>query len=197
MGAVIFVSGFPRCGSSMTMQMLHAAGIKCVGAFPDFEDERMGIAAPMAGRLSLLAEGGAIKRLEPSLVKVPPDCDFVTIWLDRDPVQQAKSQAGMIAALHGLAPFGRSAVRKIASSLQRDRQAALTAISHRPLLLTAFEDVLSDPAREARRIADFLGPVAGSKIFDQRAMAGAVLARTPAARGDMHIEAHLLRQVPS
>ncbi|MHB8286386.1 MAG: hypothetical protein ACYDD1_17175 [Caulobacteraceae bacterium] len=33
----IIVSGLGRCGSSLTMQMLNAAGVHCVGSFPSFE----------------------------------------------------------------------------------------------------------------------------------------------------------------
>lgn len=33
----IFVSGLGRCGSSMTMQMLDAAGIPCIGDYPAYE----------------------------------------------------------------------------------------------------------------------------------------------------------------
>jgi hypothetical protein len=40
---VIVVAGLGRCGTSLVMQMLAAAGLPCVGSFPDFEDDRTGI----------------------------------------------------------------------------------------------------------------------------------------------------------
>jgi hypothetical protein len=37
----VIVAGFGRCGSSLTMTMLHAAGIPCIGTPPDFEVNQM------------------------------------------------------------------------------------------------------------------------------------------------------------
>jgi hypothetical protein len=92
---IVAVTGFQRCGSSMTMRMLDAGG------FPILEDatpggyEHPGLIPHRIADLATLAPGKAVKILEPIYYQDHadgfPDAAWAWIWLDRNPSQQAKS----------------------------------------------------------------------------------------------------------
>ena len=85
---ITVVAGFGRCGSSLVMQMLAAGGMRTpYSSFPSYEIPH-GIKVLM-GELY----GGAVKILDPHVHQPPKGHVYRFIWLDRDPVQQAKSMA--------------------------------------------------------------------------------------------------------
>ena len=111
----VLVVGLGRCGSSLTMQMLAAGGMPVHGKAPTYEVEEA-----MVGRMDrawLAAQRGAIKVLEPkrmpSLVLDHPG--NAIIWLDRDPDQQAKSQAKFLHLVADTPKLSRKAVRGLAA----------------------------------------------------------------------------------
>src|SRR5271163_1780808 len=90
----VVVTGFGRCGSSLVMQMLHAAGFPVTGEYPSFECEEyhFGGVAPPAGASKIL-------NLD---CEAPPGGPYRWIWLDRNPAQQVKSQAKLLRELGGV-----------------------------------------------------------------------------------------------
>lgn len=155
----IGVAGLGRCGSSLTLQMLDAAGVPTVGSFPSYEDD---------DRLAELTwhqafEGRAFKLIDPHRwVALPPKLDLL-IWLDRDPSEQAASQYKFahFFASGGQIDIGSRAQRKaMAGILRRDHaraNKALAAVPTAARLDLTFEGLLRAPKDALVAIADRLG----------------------------------------
>lgn len=160
---ITIVCGFGRCGTSMVMQMLVAAGMPPSGGqWPAFEDDRLlsqriGENMPILPLLTALQPPVALKILDPQLFAWPPVAQVRFIWIDRDPRQQALSQLKFISMIQGLEFGGRAGVRAMAASLRRDRPRARARIRRLgPLLTLQFEEILIRPAATAARIMDFI-----------------------------------------
>lgn len=93
---VLFVTGLGRCGTTMVMQMLQAAGVPCAGTYPAFEDVPV---TPSAVDHEWLAQqaGRAVKWIDPTVTRVR-HANGAAIFLSRDPAEQAKSQLKMLGA---------------------------------------------------------------------------------------------------
>ena len=173
---IVVVCGLGRCGTSLLMQMLSAAKMKCAGAAPAFEDNHTRGPLIDPHWFSALA-GGA-----------------VMIWLDRDPGQQARSQAKMLRMLSGVAPMARAQLRSFTRTLRKDRQASLARIvtlSHaRPPLMLSFEMLIEQPHTAAVVIAGHLAPWHRA---DAAAMAAAVRPRGTSCAPGLEMELALLR----
>lgn len=184
----IIVAGLGRCGSSLTMQMLYAAGIPCLGTYPDFEDERTLrlLDADFVEKYS----GAAMKSLIPYRFPLPEGPRYAIIWLDRDATEQAKSQVKMLNALGGTG-LNRRARCAMASAIKKDRAAALQALPKRNgrVLMTTFERIIEYPEDAANDIAEFLHP---EFDIDAGRMASVVIPRSTKCMGDMGIEEYLV-----
>lgn len=187
-GPVIVVAGLGRCGSSVTMQMLSAGGVPCVGDAPGFEDERT---SSRINPLDMLSwRGRAVKILDPHKTGLPRGVETRVIWLDRSPKQQARSQSKFIGAMTGIA-VNRERRLAMQASLRAERQAALAEVGTRPLLILRFEDIIADPLSMAAGISDFLR---AAHDLDPRAMAAVVRPRPATCMPDMSIELALARE---
>lgn len=188
---VVIVAGLGRCGSSLTMQMLAAGGLRCAGAYPDFEDERT-LSGQSADWWRGLA-GSAVKVLTPHHVFVPIEVPKVVIWLDRDLDHQASSQIKMLELTASLHSLNRSQRRAWRNGLEKDRAAALHAVKAskpRSMLRLSFERLLADPRAAADLMSDHLLPVGLS--LDVAAAAAQVLPRGPACAPGLEIEQMLM-----
>lgn len=188
----VIVAGLGRCGTSLVMQMYAAAGVDCVGEYPSFEDERI-IHDPRSLFADLArADRRALKLLDPHRLRERPIHrleDTVAVWLDRDHIEQAKSQVKLVSILSDLT-FKPSAVSVLASSLRKETKAAFRALqrltTRAPLRLT-FESVIGEPV-DAATILD--GLVGGG--LDVEAMARVVRPRSAACAPGLQIEADLV-----
>jgi hypothetical protein len=190
---ITIVSGFGRCGSSVVMQMLHAAGMPMAGRWPSFEDDRFSVERVAVGIDTITSVSGcAIKVLDPHLVVLPRGPAYRAIWLTRDPVEQAKSQAKLLRLLSGVV-IDRATRRKLEHSYSSDELPALAALRAAgvptPLHLT-FEALLANSRRAAENIASHCG------LQECRVptMAAAVQQRRPQCAPDMALELALLAQ---
>ena len=156
----IVVAGLGRCGSSLTMQMLSAGSVPCVGKPPDFEDERTSALSFDADWFDSLG-GVAVKLLDAQRIPLRPFSNHVVIWLDRDPREQARSMLKMASLALPNVDRGRRGVRLVAKSIERDRELALARLlgttPHAALRLD-FEDLVCAPSGTAARLAAFLRP---------------------------------------
>lgn len=189
----IGVCGFGRCGSTMAMAMLKAGGVP----FVDGSDSDSGeLPALEPGCLDdVRLEGRAVKLLDSILWFNPGLANWRFIWLDRDPVEQAKSTAKFMA---GLADIGPIDVDVLAASYGRDRPKALGRLrALGPVLVLDYSRVLAQPKRAARQLAMFLagdptgtGPVPAAALtgFDVRAAAAVVHRRDERCRPDLSFE---------
>lgn len=196
-GPVIMVCGFGRCGSSLAMQMLHAAGVPMYGddaVWPSFE---AGEAQKLIrGDLTWLpkAEGRAVKVLDLHRGRhLPgPPVAIKAIWLDREPVEQARSHLKFLAAMLGQVDRSRAAVRAMARSIHKDRPRAQAVLAtlRADVLRLDFEDLLASPVAAAERIARHVGGLAVAPMAD------CVVPRAPECLPYM-LEGLLLTQRPA
>lgn len=187
--SVVLACGLGRCGSSLTMQMLQAGGMKVLGDYPAFEPEAVSIGCDMRTLLPRI-DGMAAKILDPHRAHWPDSLDAVkVIWLDRDRRQQAKSQVKMLQQMGGFA-VPSQAWRGMAASLISDRALCLKVLLDRGAHVSffRFENILADPKREAVRMNQFVGGL------DADAMAKQVLPRDPRCRPDLSIEISLCEE---
>lgn len=168
---LLMVQGFGRCGSSLTMQMLHAGGMPCAGTFPDFEPSGTGFGDRNAYLRSIANHNIAVKVLEPSLVPVDV-AEARIIWLDRDPIEQAKSALKFLGQ-----PGTREQVRALSSSYKRDRKPAREAggCNKHPTLTLRFEDLIESTDQSVMAICSWALPV--WPRFDMGAMMDCVRSR--------------------
>lgn len=180
----VAVTGFGRCGSSMVMRMLEVGGFPLApsGGFPAYETHRISIATSHPGE--------AIKVLDGILHGVFPPGPARSIWLDRDHLQQARSQVKFLRGIMGTR-LEKDAVDRFRHSYRRDRPRAIRELTARgSLLIVEYEAVLRDPAGQAQRIADHVGDM---QTLDLDAMAAVVHARSPRCAPDLAFE---LQPVP-
>lgn len=173
----VIVTGLGRCGSSLTMQMLAAGGLRALGKHPTYE-----VPQAMLGSLTRdwldQQQNCAIKILDPhrlaeSVLNLPGQR---IIWLDRNLEQQALSQVKFMRVVLEV-PLNRKGVRGIESTLRQDtgRCHRLLSMVSVPVLRLRFEHLVTHPAGAAETIAAFLAPLR----LDIGAMARTVVPRSP------------------
>lgn len=176
---VFVVSGLPRSGTSLAMQMLHAGGIPAVTdgerASDDdnprgyFEFERV---KQLRTDTSWLddAAGKAVKVIHLLLQHLPDDRPYRVLFMDRDLREVVRSQAVMLErsgrAGGGLAPDRLMAVYR------QQLDATMAWLAARPnfqVLNVSYARLVSDPAPVVEAISRFTG-----RPLDQQQMLSAV-----------------------
>lgn len=189
---VVVVAGLGRCGSSMTMQMLAAGGMVCVGRFPAFEDENTESEIDPDWFASL--RGHAVKILDPQRVGIPQTRPARVIWLDRRPAEQAKSICKMLRLLESM-PMRSRHINTMQRALTTDRRLARSVIGDRPFLTLQFEETLARPLEAAQKLQQFIAPAFGPHFqLDVQAMASAVRPRSPLCAPDLAMELSLTQE---
>lgn len=182
----IVVTGMPRSGAAVVMQMLARGGLPCIGPAPCFEDRRFQFAfCHVPQDVARQAIGKAVKLLWPSMwptALLPARFVLVT----RDPVEQARSiekfQTHMLGAFaHTVVHHTAADVRAITTTW-RD----LTRSSRCPFLHLDFAQVLGEPRAVAGRLAALV-----DAAMDETAMANVVVPRLPDCRPDLSLELSL------
>jgi len=176
---IIIVSGLPRSGTSMMMQMIEAGGMQVLvdnvrradednpRGYYEFEPVKKTKEDPswLAG-----AAGKAVKMVYRLLYDLPRDRQYRVVFMQRDLAEVVASQELMLARQagggDGLAPA--QAVELFRSQLRRFELWAARQ-PHLAVLTVNYADAIADPLREAGRVAAFLG---GG--LDAAAMAAAV-----------------------
>ncbi|GFM29228.1 sulfotransferase [Novosphingobium sp. PY1] len=177
----IIVAGLGRCGTTMLMRMLDAAGMPTIGEAPDWED--MGNTElcerdPKAWGDTV--QGRAVKLLDAHRFNLPDLSGAKLIWLARNPNEQAKSMLKLVGFMFSTVTIDRRSVRAMKKSICRDTTAAVRALdkavgSGVGIALT-FEDILKDPAGAAKVLCEYLDlPTAATE-----AMAAQVTPRSAA-----------------
>lgn len=154
---IIVIAGLPRSGTSLMMQMMDAAGVRCAGEWPDFEPEEIRN-APTPAFISSMS-GGALKLLDPQRIELPPGFSYRIIFMSRSRRQQALSTCKFLRAimvLHDSLP--ESKMREFEESLARDeRQARAVLQAHKsPMMDLRFEDLIDRSSIAVRSVCDFL-----------------------------------------
>ena len=177
--AIIIVTGLPRSGTSMMMQMLAAGGIEVVAdderSADDsnprgyFEDQRVTRLGRDAAWLSE-ARGKAIKIVAPLIPLLPRSTPALVVFMDR-PIQAVmRSQRAMLERLGREGSRLSDEALAAALTAHTRRAKAWTATApHADLLILSYDDVITHPDDAAARVVSFLG-----RPLDAAAMAAAV-----------------------
>lgn len=191
--AIFVVSGLGRCGSSLVMQMLEAGGVPVTGEWPSFESA-LGLEDLDNEQMKSL-DGKAIKKLVPYQLPMPAGWNYVVMWIDRDPVQQAISSIKFLRTMFSSVPcevlkIKKSDVLRYARNYNHDREKSLRALNRvaAKIIYLRFEELLSSP----RYVANVLDYNMGGGL-DVEAMTRAVLPRGPECQPSLDIEFRLLR----
>ena len=158
---VLVVSGLPRSGTSMAMQMIHAGGVEALT-----DQERQADADNPRGyfeyeRVKALrndktwldeAQGKVVKIIHMLLLELPTDRPYKVVFMERELGEVLASQSKMLERL------GRSGAALAPARLRAVYEAQLP-----------YADAVAQPAAQAARIQAFLG---GSLTLD--AMVAAV-----------------------
>ena len=159
---VTVVTGLPRSGTSLLMQLLHAGGYPLLTdgrRVPDAHNPRGYHEFDSVKRLprdaSWLAQarGRAVKVISPLVPHLPPTERYRFLHIDRNLEEVLASQRRMLALESRPDPAG------LAEALAKSVQAAIAFITETvqsPLLRVDYADLLRDPERSAVGIADFV-----------------------------------------
>lgn len=167
MTVIVIVSGLPRSGTSLMMQMLQAGGLEPLAdgvRKPDqdnprgyFEFEKVKT-LPQDSSWLTQAEGRVVKIVSPLLINLPPKHEYRIIFMRRAMAEILASQAEMLTRA------GREA-----DPAENDRLAVLFARQIKEaedwaagqanikFIRINYRDVLDRPEKEAERINQFLG----------------------------------------
>jgi tetratricopeptide (TPR) repeat protein len=179
---IVVVSGLPRSGTSMMMQMLAAGGLPVLSDGERAADENnpRGYleleAVKRLGRdsdVSWLEQAGgrAVKIVAPLLPHLPSNHRYRIVFMERPLREVLASQKAMLQNLGK--PGGQSSERQLGMSYLRQVEQLRTIIAANAeqiqVLAVDYHGALSDPAGTAQRVNAFLGGT-----FDEIAMQRAI-----------------------
>lgn len=177
---IVVVSGLPRSGTSMMMQMLEAGGMDVLtdGRRAPDEDNLKGyyeyekVKALKTDNSWLPRAGGkAVKIISELLRHLPGTHSYRIIFMRRAMEEILASQDRMLIR-RGVAPGAQADHGEIARIFRKHLQQTETWLSGQSFIFTLYSDhrqVLANPSREAARINAFL-----NNRLDEAAMAAAI-----------------------
>ena len=173
-GYVTVVSGMPRSGTSLMMQMLAAGGMAVVtdgkreadrhNPRGYFEDERVKRLAQDASWIGE-ARGKAVKIIYRLLRHLPGSLEYRVVFMERDLNEVFDSQQAMLGSS---ADSRESTVRAMGVELDATKKWVADQVNM-ACLYVPHGEVLRDPGSWARRVARFL-----DRELDEAAMAAVV-----------------------
>lgn len=176
----VIVSGLPRSGTSLMMQMLQAGGLPPMtdgkrAADPDNPEGYLEWEAirqlPRTPHLIERAQGHAVKVISALLGHLPGQHRYKILFMDRPIDDVMASQARMRQRRHGEvagdSPVTRSALERHLSEIRK----SLKESPNIEVLEISYPSLVSDPETELSRITRFLGP---SHLPQPQAMARCV-----------------------
>lgn len=169
MKRTIIVMGCCRSGMSLTMQMLNAGGVPCVGEYPAFEQYRVNDVPWEA------VKGKAVKLVNSEVQLPPSSLDARAIVTSRSLIQQTLSTDKFMRYVHGI---GFRDLSQLKDSIMNSYVDITEYIRKENMecLHLKFEDVITDALGAARRISKYLE---GEVECDPEVMAKVVYERDP------------------
>ncbi len=164
--SIVIVSGLPRSGTSMMMQMLEAAGLSLLtdGSRPSDPDNPRGYyefepVKRLESDASFLAGavGRVVKVVAPLLPSLPPDYRYRVVFIERDLDEVLSSQREMLARLgvrpaaaeeKALAKAFEGSLRRVRDWVERQEGVRACFVSH--------AETVEDPGRTARSVLQFV-----------------------------------------
>jgi tetratricopeptide (TPR) repeat protein len=176
---VVVVSGLPRSGTSMMMQMLHAGGLPTLTDNKRKEDAdnprgyfELESVKNLQKENSWLrkASGRAVKVVAQLLEHLNHQCRYRIVYMERNLEEVIRSQEKMLDR-QGKEKAPISNERMIHAFARQERRIkGMLAARRFPVLYVPYQSCIHDPKRIAEKVNGFLG---GS--FDDTAMANAVV----------------------
>ncbi len=179
---IVVVSGLPRSGTSMMMQMLAAGGIEVLTdgvRAPDASNPHGYFELEAVKRLgrddAWLAEasGRAVKVVAPLVPRLPLARRYRVVMMERRLDDVLRSQRAMLRRLHGSEAECGPSDAQLATAFARDLDHVHDHLSRHDrrfeVLRVSYEETLADPLAVAELLDDFLGG-----CLDLGAVAGAV-----------------------
>ncbi|HET7206027.1 MAG TPA: sulfotransferase domain-containing protein [Terriglobales bacterium] len=164
---ITVVSGIPRSGTSLMMQMLSAGGMEILSDAQRSADANnprgyyeLEAVKSLAQNSQLIAqaEGKAVKVISSLLEHLPQRHEYRIIFMRRPLAQILASQERMLQRL-GQAPAPASS-QQVIKAFERHLQKIGSWLLTRPhiaVLYVEYESLLQNPLAEASRISQFLG----------------------------------------
>lgn len=180
------VTGLPRAGTSMMMQMLAAGGHDVLADDhrpPDDSNPRGYYEyAPVKQSLTDMtwlheAQGKAVKVIHLLLPKLPDTCSYDVIFMHRDLAEVVASQRTMLKRMGK--PGGKLTDEQFVSIYTEQVEKALQWATSQPnvrLLSVQYHDVIATPRTQAQRVETFLNR--GQNVDAMAAAVDAKLYRT-------------------
>ena len=177
---IVVVSGLPRSGTSMMMQMLEAGGLPVLtdGLRTADEDNLKGyfefekVKALKSDRSWLPEARGKAVKIISELLKYLPDAFEYRIIFVRRALEEVLASQDRMLVRRGVQTGGGAENAEIARVFRRHLQGTEAWLSGRPGFRTLYAEhrrILADPAREAARVNAFLG-----NRLDEGAMAASI-----------------------
>ena len=165
---IIIVSGLPRSGTSLMMQMLDGGGVEVVTdhvrtADTDnprgyYEYEQVKKVKQDASWLPA-TRGKAFKMVSQLLYDLPPTEHYRIIFMERDLDEVLLSQEKMLARL-GRPAAPREAIKRSFTLHLHRLHDWLQGQPYFEVLRVSYTDLVQQPTEEARRVSEFLGGAA-------------------------------------
>jgi hypothetical protein len=162
---ITIVSGLPRSGTSVMMQMLAAGGMPILTdreREPDIDNPR-GYCEwepikllPKQPSLIDQAEGKAVKIISQLLLSVPKGREYKLIFMERPLPEVLASQDEMLKRRGSMSDVDRTALASAFRNHIKDVVAWLERRADIPVCRMGYRKVLADPAGCAQAIANFL-----------------------------------------
>jgi hypothetical protein len=162
---IIIVSGLPRSGTSLMMQMLIHGGVDVVTdgiRTPDADNPRGYYEFEKVKRIredaSWLPDtrGKAVKMVSQLLYDLPPGERYRIIFMERDLDEMLLSQEKMLQRLGRPAAPREEMKRSYTLHLKR-LQAWLRQQQSMEVLHVSYSELVEEPETQARRVSEFLG----------------------------------------
>ncbi len=174
---IIIVSGLPRSGTSLMMQMLASSGVETVTdnvRTADTDNPRGYYELEKVKKVkedaSWLPEtrGKAFKMISQLLFDLPPSERYRIIFMERDLDEMLVSQEAMLQRRARAAAPREDIKRAFQKHLERLHE-WLPEQPNMAVVYVKYSDLINNPAEQAQRVSDFLGGKA-----DPKAMVAAV-----------------------
>lgn len=163
---ITIVSGLPRSGTSLMMQMLAAGGLP---SLTDLErkadiDNPKGYCEwepikllPKQPQLINQAEGKAVKVITQLLLAVPHGHDYKLIFMERPIAEVLASQDEMLKRRGTQDGADHAMMTEVFREHMREVSAWLEDRDDLPMLRVGYRKLIADPATHAKAIREFLG----------------------------------------
>jgi predicted AlkP superfamily phosphohydrolase/phosphomutase/tetratricopeptide (TPR) repeat protein len=162
-GSITIVSGLPRSGTSMAMQMLNAAGLEILTDNLRQNDNNNPKGYYEYDKVKRLAQdnswlheadGKVVKVISHLLQYLPDTYTYKIIFMQREMKEVLKSQQKMLGKDDTVYPAA------LAETFKKQLEKTISWVEAQPnmeLLFINYSDVISNPEEQAENINDFLG----------------------------------------